>query len=362
MILIIAIGFIVVLLSIVYLFLQSPTFGAVPEGKRKSIILNSPNFRNGEFQNLSNTPALAPNTSYIQIIKDYFFGNYPVKPSKVLPAIKTDLSNFKDSINSIVWFGHSSYLLNIEGKVVLVDPVLSGYASPVNFIGKNFIGSNIYSPQELPSIDLLLITHDHYDHLDYETMIKIKDKVKLVVTGLGVGAHLEHWGYQPQIIKELDWWNKFEIDSLEIVSTPARHFSGRKFKRNQTIWTSFVIKTNGINLFIGGDSGYDMHFKQIGDQYGPFDLAILECGQFNERWPYIHMFPEQTAQAAKDLHAKIFMPVHWGKFSLALHPWNESIKTVTNTAKQLELACKTQMIGEITPLLEHDNSVWWDFE
>ena len=307
------------------------SFGKLPSGKRLERIKKSPNYRNGSFQNLSPTQMLAEGASYPKMMREFFFGKgvdrSPVKP---LPSVKTNLKTLSIDEPSLVWFGHSSYLLIIEGKRILIDPVFSERASPWQFVGtKGYQYTNPYSIDDFPDIDLVIITHDHYDHLDYESILKLKSKAKHFCTALGVGAHLTAWGIDESKIIEFDWWEKkTALPGIELTATPARHFSGRGFKRNQSLWTSFVLHTDHHHLFLGGDSGYDPAFKKIGEEFGPFDLAILECGQYNEQWPFIHMTPEQTVQAAIDLKAKILLPVHWGKFTLSLHPWYEPILAV----------------------------------
>src|SRR5690606_17606068 len=225
--------------------------------------------------------------------------------------------------NVMVWFGHSSYYLQIDGKKMLIDPVMSGSASPVSFTTRSFVGGDVYTTDDIPAIDYLFITHDHWDHLDYQTVTKLKSKVGKVITGLGTGAHLEAWGYSPSDIIEKDWNEEVVLDSGFIVTTaPARHFSGRGLKRNKSLWTSFIVKTITLKIFIVGDVGYDTYYKTIVEIHRPFDLDILECCQYNAYWKYIHMMPEETVQAALDLNAKRLFPVHWGKFSLALHDWD----------------------------------------
>ena len=261
----------------------------------------------------------------------------------------------------MVWFGHSSYFLQIDGKKILVDPVFSGNASPVKFTTKSFEGSDVYAAADIPVIDYLFITHDHYDHLDYETIIQLKPKIKKVITGLGTGAHLEHWGIDKNSIIEKDWNEKVVLDPGFIVNTTAgRHFSGRGFKRNGALWMSFMLTTPGMKIFLGGDSGYDTHFKDIGNKFGPFDLAILECGQYNEYWKYIHMMPEEVVQAALDLQAQVLMPVHWSKFSLALHAWDDPIMRVTKESKKKNVPIINPMIGEEVDLKKTGiYATWW---
>jgi L-ascorbate metabolism protein UlaG (beta-lactamase superfamily) len=198
--------------------------------------------------------------------------------------------------------------------------------------------------------------------LDYNTIKKLHTRVKRFYTSLGVGSHLEYWGVDPSKITEFDWWETKTFDSgFKITATPARHFSGRGFKRNQTLWSSFVLKTDSAAIYIGGDSGYDSAFKTIGDNYGPFDLALLECGQYNTMWPNIHMMPEEVAQAAADLQAKAYMPVHWSKFTLALHRWKDPIERTTKAAEQLGVTVTTPLIGEPVVIgKDLPNKKWWE--
>lgn len=355
--------FVVILLIVATFFvLQLPQFGKNPTGDRLERIKKSAFYKGDSFKNLSETPDLAEGVGYYDVMKDFLFKKAKdVEPTLKIPSIKTDLKNLPDGKPQLVWFGHSSYLIKINGKHILLDPVFSGAASPFSFTTKNFAGSNEYTVDDFPEIDILMISHDHYDHLDYETIKKLQPKVKQVVTSLGVGSHLEFWGYEPSKITELEWWQEVQIDSTtKITSTPARHFSGRGFKRNQTLWSSFVLKSGNSQIYIGGDSGYDNHFKEIGKKFGSFDLAILECGQYNEYWKYIHMMPEETAIAATELNAKVLFPVHWGKFGLAMHAWTDPIERVTKKAGELHLSTTTPRIGEVVEIGGSlSNNKWW---
>jgi L-ascorbate metabolism protein UlaG (beta-lactamase superfamily) len=214
----------------------------------------------------------------------------------------------------------------------------------------------------MPGIDVLIQTHDHYDHLDYISVSALRPKVKKIVTTLGTGSHFEYWGYDPAIITELDWWETTSIAAgIKLTATPGRHFSGRGIMRGKTLWAGFILKTPAHTIYIGGDSGYDTHFKEIGSKYGPFDIAILECGQYNAHWPHIHMMPEETAQAAVDLNAKRLLPVHWAKFTLALHPWNDPIKRVVKKAAALNLPITTPEIGEPVVIgKSYPEAHWWE--
>jgi L-ascorbate metabolism protein UlaG (beta-lactamase superfamily) len=347
-----------------YVFMQQKTFGAEPKGARLERILKSPNYKRGAFQNLSYTPVMAEGETTLGLLRKYFKKVEGKAPTAELPSVKTDLKLLNDTVPVIVWFGHSSYLIKINGKNILVDPVFSGNASPISWFGSNYKGSNVYDADDFPELDVVLITHDHYDHLDYPTIMQLKSKTKQFYTGLGVGAHLEYWGVKPENIVELDWWESASFDEgLTFTATPARHFSGRKLKRGNTLWSSFVLKTPTHQLYLGGDSGYDTHFKTIGEKFGGFDMAILECGQYNVSWHNIHMLPEETAQAAVDLKAKLLLPVHNSKFTLALHKWTEPHMLVTQAAKQLHMPYTMPLIGE--PVLlgkHHPQTAWWLFE
>ncbi len=355
---------IIILLIVVggWVFMQTASFGQLPKDKRLARIQKSPNFKDGQFQNLSPTPDLAEGVSYYAVMKEFMFQkskrNTPVDS---LPSQKTDLKALQPEESVLVWFGHSSYFIQVDGKRILIDPVFSGAASPIKATTRSYMGSDVYSVDDFPAIDYLFISHDHWDHLDYETIIQLKPKVKKVITGLGVGAHFERWGYDTSKVLETDWYDVSVLDeAFKVTTTPARHFSGRGFSRNKSLWASFVLQTPSMKLYIGGDSGYDSHFKDIGQKYGPFDLALLECGQYDKSWKYIHMMPEEVVQATKDLGAYRLMPVHWSKFSLGNHAWDDPILRVTAAAKEQGVSICTPMIGEKLSLKDSiKHSPWW---
>lgn len=336
--------------------------GKLPSGKHKEKLQQSPNYKNGAFQNLSPTAMKPEGVSYWKMMSEFFKKHPDTVPPAKLPFVKTDLKKLTAEEPAIVWFGHSSYLLRIENKNFLIDPVFSGNAAPLSFMVKAFPGSNEYKAEDMPDIDYLILTHDHYDHLDFKTLRKLKGKVSKVVCSLGVSAHLKHWGFAGTIITEIDWWESIQLEEdMQLTAAPARHFSGRGIKRAQSLWSSFILKTPSHNLYLGGDSGYDFHFKEIGERFGPFDLAILESGQYNTMWPLIHMMPEETVQAAVDLKAKALLPVHWGKFRLGMHPWNEPIRRIIAKAAELQMPVKTPRIGEPYIINGHfSGTEWWE--
>lgn len=357
---------ILILILLLYLIITSrEVFGAEPKGQRLERMKQSEHYKDKQFQNLSYTPSIAEGHSMVKVIYKFFFAkkNPLLKPLKNIPAIHTDLKNIPKDQDVFVWLGHSSYYIQTDGVSFLIDPVMSSYGSPFKYFNKAFAGSDIFKPKDIPDLDYLVITHDHYDHLDYPTVRAIKNRVEKVILPLGVGAHLEKWGYGESQLMEEEWGAKFTLkNSIKITYTPARHFSGRKVKRNGTLWASYVLETPTKKIFLGGDSGYDTHFKIIGEKYGPFDYAIIENGQYNEAWKYIHALPEDVIQASIDVKAKNIIPVHSSKFALALHAWDEPLKKVTSLGKEKNLNILTPMIGEPVDLNKVNNQfkAWWE--
>lgn len=343
---------------------MSRTFGRLPSGARLARVKASPQYRNGKFSNQSFTPDLSEDATMWKVLKAYRKKPASVRPSAPIPVVVPSLGDLPPHEPALIWLGHSSYFLRFEGLNILVDPVLSGRASPVPGMVKAFSGTDILKPAGLPPLDYVLITHDHYDHLDYHTIRQLKGKTGHWITSLGVGAHLEYWGIAPDKITELDWWESSGLrNGCTITATPARHFSGRGLKRAQSLWSSFVLQSERYRFYLGGDSGWDKHFEEIGQRFGPFDLAILECGQYHQYWKHIHMMPEEVAEAAVALKARRLLPVHWAKFNLSLHPWNEPIERLKTAAAGKQFRLLTPMIGEtVLPLSEHAyDKVWWQF-
>ncbi|MFA0963666.1 MBL fold metallo-hydrolase [Roseivirga sp. BDSF3-8] len=355
---------ILVLTLFIFLYMRLAKFGKSPDGNRQQLIEQSDNYRDGQFQNIHHTPTLTEGHSMGGILYKQLFKDHPRrKPEGPIPNVGTDLEKLPAGENVLVWFGHSSYYMQIDGMRFLVDPVFSGNASPVPGSVKAFEGANTYGVDDLPPIDYLFISHDHYDHLDYETILKLKDKVGAVICGLGVGSHFEHWGYPADKLIEKNWHETVELaEGFRVHTVPSRHFSGRTFKRNNTLWQAYVLETPSLKIYIGGDSGYDTHFAETGEKFGPVDLAILENGQYNEAWEAIHMLPPQLLKAATDLQAKRVFPVHNAKFVLAMHPWDQPMRHVTELNEAYGFPLVTPRIGEVVDLNDPDQTFdpWWE--
>ncbi len=354
----------IVIFSIATVYiLQQSKFGKSPSGERLTRIKKSPHYKDGSFQNQSITPVMAEGVSYFAVGKEFLFGKkVRVTPVDKIPSVKTDLLNLDKNKDILVWFGHSSYFIQIDGKRILVDPVLSGAASPFSFSVKAFNGTDVYTTDDIPEMDYLFISHDHWDHLDYETILQLKPKIKKVICGLGVGEDFEYWGFDKKSIIEMDWYEHATLDSGFVANTvPARHFSGRGLKRNQTLWAAFVLQTPTMKLFIGGDGGYDKHFAEIGKTFGPIDLAIIENGQYDKNWKYIHLLPDDLVKAFHDINAKRLFAVHSSKFALGNHPWDEPLIKISAHSKEFDIPLITPMIGEQVNLKDSTQKFpeWW---
>lgn len=344
-------------------YMRQDKFGQSPTEARLDRIKKSPHFRDGKFQNLHHTPELTEGYTMVGVTWDFLFNKAPRRrPVDTIPSIVTDIRNIPADKDVLIWFGHSSYYIQLDGKRILVDPVFSGNASPIPGTNTSFEGTDKYTVDDLPDIDYLIISHDHYDHVDYETLSKLRDKTRHVICGLGVGSHFDHWGYKQEIVHEHDWNETVQLDSgFTIYTTPARHFSGRGFTRNNTLWMSYVLQTPSMKIYIGGDSGYDTHYAEIGEKFGPIDIAVVENGQYDLKWKYIHNLPEEVLQATVDLKAKRLFPVHSSKFLMANHPWDEPLARVSELNKNYNIPLITPIIGEIVYLKDstQEFSSWW---
>ena len=355
---------VVLTLIIGVLFLNlSPQFGKGASKEQKVEYAKSGHYKDGIFQNQSLTTM---DIHYWTLIKEMLKKAPQRKPGSDVTVEKIDtkaLSKNSSGETKLSWFGHSSFLLEMDGKKILIDPMFSKSPSPLSFIGtKRYSNELPIEIEMLPFIDAIIISHDHYDHLDYETIQALKGKVGQYYTPLGVGNHLIAWGIEKEKINELNWWDSINLDSIKLVCTPARHFSGRGlFDRSTTLWCSWVIKGTKDNIYFSGDGGYDTHFKEIGDKYGPFDISLMECGQYNEDWKLLHMMPEETVQASLDLKSKLTLPIHWGGFTLAFHDWTDPIERVLIKANELDMPITTPKIGEPVTIgnTTFPTKKWW---
>ena len=336
----------------IYVWLN-PVFGGKSKGEYLKKIEKSPNFKNGTFQNQELTVMMIKNGSTFKTFKKFISGvenGRPVRPIETIPFNKNEFIKLDSGI-MYTWFGHSTILINLNGKIILVDPVFSKAASPVSFINNAFEYTHNYTISDLPDPDLVIITHDHYDHLDYNSIKQLIPKTKHFYVPLGVEAHLLRWGVSADNISVADWGDSFSNSEITLTSTPARHFSGRGPRdRNKTLWCSWIVQSGNQKVFLSGDSGYGKHFKEIGEKYGPFDLTFLECGQYNQQWPHIHSMPEQTVQAHLDLSGKYLVPIHWSKFRLSLHSWTEPIERAVTAAEKEKISIMNPIIGDIINL------------
>ncbi|OUR91923.1 hypothetical protein A9Q87_08970 [Flavobacteriales bacterium 34_180_T64] len=358
---------IVLLFSIIVaLFINiSPQFGGKATKEEMEIYVKSENYKDEKFVNKNEVQLDMSYRDMGKSLLGYFKPIPKTTPKENISVEKIDSLNIvqlKD-ITRLIWFGHSAFLLQINNKNVLIDPMFGDVPAPHTLLGsKRFSNELPIEIEKIPQIDAVLISHDHYDHLDYGSIKKLKDKVHMFYTPLGVGVHLQEWGIEKERIIELDWWQETTFEGLIFRCTPAQHFSGRGLTdRTKTLWSSWIIQSETDNIFFSGDSGYAPHFKEIGEKYGPFDFAMMECGQYNEMWPEVHMFPEETAQAGLDIKAKKIMPIHWGAFKLAMHSWTDPIERVTKKAKELNIDVVTPRIGE-SIFLDGSNTLndkWW---
>jgi len=341
--------------------LECTALGSRPDGDRLERVKASANYRDGKFRNAVESPLMKG--SFWGVMKEQMFGKQVRVPPEPLPSAAPGAAAFAEppAELQVVWLGHSTFLLEVEGKRLLVDPVFGSHASPVPVFAKRFQAPPLFR-DSLPRLDAILISHDHYDHLEMESMRHFAGRGVPFVAPLGVGAHLEGWGVPRERIIELDWWQEHDLGGLRLVCAPAQHFSGRGlFDSRKTLWAGWSVIGRVRRVHYSGDGGYGPHFKEIGDRLGPFDLTLLENGAYDKRWPSVHMFPEEGVQAHLDLRGRALLPVHWGMFSLANHDWQDPIRRIAAAADAKGVRLLTPRLGQVLrPLEGPDPDRWWD--
>ena len=359
----------VIFAILIFIFLNfSPVFGASPDKNSKKIIENSENFIEGKFRNIKTTYTNFRTLEKKATLMDWFSPPKDKNPLNPLPTIKfigKDLAEGK-----FVWLGHSTVLMKTEGLVVMTDPVFNR-ASPLpsfnsksksNFFnGKPFTFENPVVIDDLPKVDVVIISHDHYDHLDSKAIKDLSNRIDQFFVPLGVGAHLERWGVNKNRITEYDWYDSKDYKNIKFTFAPSLHFSGRGVTNgNSTLWGSWMIKSKTLSAYFSGDGGYSETFKKLGNEYGPFDIAFIENGAYNVDWSNVHMFPDEAVQASIDLKAEVLFPIHWSKFDLSVHPWDEPIIRITKEAEKKNVNIATPMIGEVFELSSIPKKPWWE--
>ncbi|MCP4021641.1 MAG: hypothetical protein GY729_07350 [Desulfobacteraceae bacterium] len=330
---------------------------------RLAKINGSTQYKDGKFIGGAIMPDLSVG-DYAKMTFRFLFEKNAQEPDVKLPVIPVDISYYQSldsrQLNS-TWLGHSSLMIHINGYKILTDPV---FEKRVSLVGPTrFNGELPFDIEQISYVDLVIISHDHYDHLNKFSIQFLNQKTKKFLVPLGVGKKLESWGVAQEKIVELDWWEEYQFDeTLMLCATPAQHFSGRGIlDRNKTLWASWVIKSKDYSLFFSGDSGYFTGFKTIGEKYGPFNMTFMECGAYDQMWHPVHMFPEETVQAHIDLKGEILHPIHWGTFNLSLHPWYDPMQRLTKAALSQNIKIATPMAGESIVFGSHNlGTSWWE--
>jgi L-ascorbate metabolism protein UlaG (beta-lactamase superfamily) len=342
------------------------SLGATPRGARLERIKASPLWTGERFRNVSPIiPGLRDPNASMPTLGEFLCGNGRRVPRGPLPSMNP-LDGWTRSSRSglrATWLGHSTVLIEIDGLRLLTDPVWGPRASPSRLAGPKRFQPVPVPLRAMPPIDLVIVSHDHYDHLDYPTIRELARRDVPFVTSLGVGVHLESWGVQPERITELDWWESHALPNtgLTVTAAPSQHFSGRGLKdRNATLWSSMVIRSERHAVFFSGDTGLTMQYETIGQRLGPFDLVMLEVGAFHPAWGDIHLGPENALKALALLGGGSFLPVHWGTFSLAMHAWDQPAETLLELAPKSGARLLMPRLGEpIEPAHADEVRPWW---
>jgi L-ascorbate metabolism protein UlaG (beta-lactamase superfamily) len=340
--------------------------GAHPASIR-AVAAGSPNYRDGVFVNLDPASVFNMDREQLRLIAWEFVGGRGAsRPAAPIPLAAAPIFEDHPSRLAVSWFGHSTALVEIDGYRVLTDPVWSDRCSPSDIVGPQRLHPPPVQLDGLPAVDAVVISHDHYDHLDIDTVLALTltQRAPFFVP-LGVGAHLRSWGIPEDRIVELDWQQSAQVGELTLICMPARHFSGRFLDRNTTLWASWAFIGPSHRAYFGGDTGYTKSFAQIGADHGPFDLTLLPIGAYNTAWPDIHMNPEEAVQAHLDVTdsgSGLLVPIHWGTFRLAPHPWAEPVERLLAAAGPAQVKVAVPAPGQrIDPAGPERFNPWWRF-
>lgn len=315
---------------------NDPQFGADAGAMKYVKEQGSVAWKMGAFRNLDKTRLQEDIGNLFGDLMGYIKAKH-TQPAAPLPvAVAASGLRPDPEKDYLTWYGHSALRLETGGKTILLDPMLGEWVAPVPFLGHRFPYEDYNPLADFGVIDLMVFSHDHYDHLDYDTVMALKDRTEAFLCPLGLGAHLMAWGIPREKITELDWWQSAELAGCRFTATPARHFSGRSpGTRNKSLWAGFVIETRLHKLYFGGDSGYGRHFREINQRLGgDYQLTMLDSGQYHDRWKNVHMQPEEALQAHADLGALTLLPIHWGAFSLSDHPWYDPAERMAKADKK----------------------------
>lgn len=331
-------------------------FGWPPDATR---FRDLPHYKNGQFQNLQETSSSLDFSERLSVIKRYLNPQVEKVPSRYYRFSEQPLAQKDTTGLQLNWLGHAAVLIKSGNRYLLTDPALIGRASPFSFVGPERFFPSPIAPADLPELEAVIISHDHYDHLSYQTLKAIHHKVKQFFVPLGVGASLRRWGIPEEKIIEMDWWQEHKGEGLSITAAPAQHFSGRYMQRNNTLWASWAINFDGHRIYFGGDSGFFEGYREIGQKLGPFDISFMPIGAYDKAWQAIHLNPEEALQAHELLQGGVFLPIHWGTFNLAPHSWYDPMERLAPQAKEADIRLLTPRPGQWVTPASPTNPFWW---